>query len=224
MVVPHDSVAGLHPDVKNPSLKFIKNCEYRLFQRPDDAILRGYDKKTESDFSQGGLFFSNYEPIARAKAEKMVKDAIRFEQFTSPLRKMLTAFVEAGKPEYVVSSHQPRIVDGKATKNPRYLQNRPDLEDPRSVYLAGLGSRFYRRLPLDAAVPMPVNSTRPWRSRWTWWPPVAATTRRTRQRASARSRFTGQSTIRNCLNCSWISSPRSPAKARPPPARAAKAR
>ncbi len=158
MVVPHDSVAGLHPDVKNPSLKFIKNCEYRLFQRPDDAILRGYDKKTESDFSQGGLFFSNYEPIARAKAEKMVKDAIRFEQFTSPMRKMLGAFVEAGKPEYVVSSHQPRIVDGKPTKNPRYLQNRPDLEDPRSVYLANLGARFYRRLPLDAAVPMPVNS------------------------------------------------------------------
>ncbi len=58
-------MAGLHPDVKNPSLKFIKNCEYRLFQRPDDAIHRGYDKKTESDFSQGGLFFSNYEPITR---------------------------------------------------------------------------------------------------------------------------------------------------------------
>ena len=158
MVVPHDSVPGLHPDVKNPSLKFVKNCEYRLFQRPDDAIHRGYDKKTESDFSQGGLFFSNYEPIPRAEAEAMVKDAIRFEQFTSPMRKMLTTFVGAEKPDYVVSSHQPRIVDGKPTKNPRYLQNRPDLEDPRSVYLAGLGARFIRRLPLDAAVPMPVNS------------------------------------------------------------------
>jgi len=158
MVVPHASVEGLHPDVKNPSLKFVRNCEYRLFQRPDDAVIRGYDKKTESDFSQGGMFFSNYEPIHRHAAEAMTKDAIRFEQFTSPLRKMLTAFVEAGKPEYVVSSHQPRIVDGKPTKNPRYLQNRPDLEDPRSVYLAGLGSRLYRRLPLGAPVPMPVNS------------------------------------------------------------------
>ena len=158
MVVPHDAVPGLHPDVKNPSLKFVRNCEYRLFQRPDDAILRGYDKKTESDFSHGGLFFSNYEPITRHAAEAMVKDAIRFEQFTPPLREMLTAFVEAKKPDYVVSSHQPRIVDGKPTKNPRYLQNRPDLEDPRSVYLAGLGSRLFRRLPLDAAVPMPVNS------------------------------------------------------------------
>lgn len=158
MVVPHNAVAGLHPDVRNPSLKFVKNCEYRLFQRPDDAILRGYDKKTESDFSHGGSFFSNYEPIPRAAAEAMLKDAIRFEQFTPPLRHMLTAFVEAGVPDYVVSSHLPRIVDGKPTKNPRYLQNRPDLEDPRSVYLAGLGARLFRRLPLDAAVPMPVNS------------------------------------------------------------------
>jgi hypothetical protein len=158
MVVPHDSVAGLHPDVTNPSLKFIKNCEYRLFQRPDDAVIRGYDKKTESDFSQGGLFFSNYEPLPRETAVDMFKDAIRFEQFTPPMRGMLTAFIEADKPEYVISSHQPRIVDGKPTKNPRYLQNRPDLEDPRGVYLANLGARFYRRLPLDAPVPMPVNS------------------------------------------------------------------
>jgi hypothetical protein len=158
MVVPHDSVTGLHPDVKNASLKFIKNCEYRLFQRPDDAILRGYDKKTESDFSHGGLFFSNYEPITRDVAKSMVKDSIRFEQFTTPLRTMLTTFVAGDRPDYVVSSHQPRIVDGKPTKNPRYLQNRPDLEDPRSSYLAGLGARFMRRLPLSAPVPMPVNS------------------------------------------------------------------
>ncbi|MEX1115106.1 MAG: hypothetical protein WEB53_07645 [Akkermansiaceae bacterium] len=158
MVVPHSAVAGLHPDVTNPSVKFVTNCEYRLFQRPDDAIVRGYDKKTESDFSHGGLFFSNYEPITRADAGAMVKDAIRFEQFTTPMRKMLTDFVESPKPDYVVSSHLPRLVDGKPTKNPRYLQNRPDLEDPRSVYLALLGARLFRRLPLAAAVPKPVNS------------------------------------------------------------------
>ncbi len=158
MVVPHSAVAGLHPDVNNPSLKFIKNCEYRLFQRPDDAINRGYDKKTESDFSQGGSFFSNYEPIDRPTGRSMVKDSIRFEQFTAPLRKLIRSFVDAEKPDYFVSSHLPRIVDGKPTKNPRYLQNRPDLEDPRGVYLANLGARFIRRLPLDAAVPMPVNS------------------------------------------------------------------
>lgn len=158
MVLPRSAVPGLHPDVKNPSLKFVKNCEYRLFQRPDDAIIRGYDKKTESDFSRGGMFFSNYEPITRAEAAAMLKDAIRFEQFTPPLREMLTDFVNKGDHDFVVSPHLPRIVNGKPTKNPRYLQNRPDLEDPRSIYLAQLGSRLYRRLPLDAAVPMSVTS------------------------------------------------------------------
>ncbi len=158
MVVPRESVAGLHPDVKNPSVKFVRNCEYRLFQRPDDAIIRGYDKKTESDFSHGGVFFSNYEPIPRPEAEAIVNDAIRFERFTGPMRRMFRNFVEEGSADYVISSHLPRIVDGKPTKNPRYLQNRPDLEDPRGVYIATLGARFMRRLPLEAAVPMPVNS------------------------------------------------------------------
>ena len=58
----------------------------------------------------------------------------------------------------MISSHQPRLVDGKPTKNPRYLQNRPDLDDPRSLYLGMLGTRFFRRLPLEAPVPMPVNA------------------------------------------------------------------
>jgi len=158
LVVPLDAVRGLDPHVTNPSLKFIKNCEYRLFQRPDDAIIRGYDKKTESDFSKGGMFFSNYEPIHRDEAIEITNDAIRFEQFTPPIRKMFRDFVHHGRTSYVISAHQPRIVDGKPTKNPRYLQNRPDLEDPRSLYLSTLGTRLMRRLPLDAPVPMPVNA------------------------------------------------------------------
>jgi phosphoenolpyruvate carboxykinase (diphosphate) len=158
VVVPVERIGGLHPAIPNKSIKFIKNCEYRLFQRPDDAIVRGYDKKTESDFSKGGLFFSNYQPIPRSAARVMVGDAIRFEQFTPPMRRMLAEFVDAEKPEFVISSNQPRLVDGKPTKNPRYLQNRPDLEDPRALYLAKLGKRFFRRLPVDAPVPYHVNS------------------------------------------------------------------
>jgi hypothetical protein len=158
LVVPAKCIKGMHPDVTNPSLKFIRNCEYRLFQRPDDAIKRGYDKKAESDFSKKGVFFSNYEPIPRKEVEAMVRDSIRFEQFTPPLQQALTDFVAAGKPEYFISTHLPRLVDGKPTKNPRYLQNRPDLEDPRSVYLATLGKRLFRKLPMGAPVPMPVTS------------------------------------------------------------------
>jgi hypothetical protein len=157
-VIPADQIEGLHPDIVKPSVKFAKNCEYRLFQRPDDAIIRGYDKQAEIDFSRKGIFFSNYEPIPRADAEEMKKDAIRFEHFTQPMQDMFNAYLEADSPDFVISTHLPRIVDGKPTKNPRYLQNRPDLEDPRSLYIAEVGARFYRRLPNEAPVPMPVNS------------------------------------------------------------------
>lgn len=157
-IIPADQVEGLHPDIVKPSIKFAKNCEYRLFQRPDDAIVRGYDKQAELDFSHKGVFFSNYEPIPRAEAEEMKKDAIRFEHFTAPMQEMFNAYLDADSPDFVISTHLPRIVDGKPTKNPRYLQNRPDLEDPRSLYIAEMGSRFFRRLSHEAPVPMPVNS------------------------------------------------------------------
>ena len=45
------------------SLKFVKNCEYRLFQRPDEAIHPGLDKQTESDLAQSENFISNFEPL-----------------------------------------------------------------------------------------------------------------------------------------------------------------
>ena len=156
----------LHPDLDFPAYKFIENCEYRLFQRPDEAIHRGYDAKTESDFAKSGNFFSNYEPLTREQGREMVTDAIRFEQFTKPMRRTLRQFAKAkddASPGYVISSAQPRIVDGKPTKNPRYLQNRPDLEDPRAEYLAEVGSRFYRRVPLDKPVLNPVHAVLPGR-------------------------------------------------------------
>lgn len=157
-VVPTDAISGLHPNVNKLSIKFIKNCEYRLFQRPDDAIIRGYDRKTEEDFSRGGVFFSNYEPLDRSTVDSLVNDTIGFEEFTEAMQDRLQSFHEASAPSYVISSDQPRLINGKPTKNPRYLQNRPDLEDPRGVYLANLGSRLFRRIPLTEHVPMPVNS------------------------------------------------------------------
>ncbi|MFR6031727.1 MAG: hypothetical protein ACLUKN_00235 [Bacilli bacterium] len=51
-------------------MKFTENCEYRLFQRPDEAIVRGYDKRAESDMSKKGIFISNYEPLTRAQVKK----------------------------------------------------------------------------------------------------------------------------------------------------------
>lgn len=165
MVVPGSWVAGLNPDyASHPSIKFIRNCEYRFFQRPDDAIVRGYDKQTERDLAHGGNFLSNYEPLDRATVRDMVEDAIRFEQYTPPLRSSLAEFAGAeDRPEYVVAPSHPRIVDGKPSKNPRYLQARADVADEVPRYLAETALRLYRRIPADKPVPTPVNAILPGR-------------------------------------------------------------
>jgi hypothetical protein len=58
----------------------------------------------------------------------------------------------------VVSSAHPRLVDGKPSKNPRYLQKRPDLENPRETYLAEIAARLEREIPEDKRVHFPVNA------------------------------------------------------------------
>ena len=94
---------------------------------PDDAIHRGYDKQAEQDFVQPDNFFSNYEPLTPADARDMVEDALGFNQFTEPMQKFVREVAETGAPDYFVCTANPRLVDGKPTKNPRYLQKRPDL-------------------------------------------------------------------------------------------------
>ncbi len=69
---------------------------------------------------------SNFEPLSTEKAREIVDDAIEFDKFSGPIQKLLVT--AAKQPEgYVVSTADPRIVDGQRTKNPRYLQDRPDL-------------------------------------------------------------------------------------------------
>ncbi len=158
VVLPAARLTGLHPHLKEPAYKFTANCEYRLFQRPDDAIVRGYDRGAEADFARRGTFFSNYEPLPRAVAEEMIEDAIRFGQFTSPMQDLVQRVAAAEGPEFFVCTANPRIVDGKPTKNPRYLQNRPDLDHPRAEYLAETGARLFRRLAPGQPVLNPVHA------------------------------------------------------------------
>jgi hypothetical protein len=86
---------------------FVANCEYRLFQRPDDAIHRGYDKMTDYDFSQDGNFFSNYAPLKPARAVQMVEKAIRFGQFTEPMQTMVRDVADGRKGTCFVCSDSP---------------------------------------------------------------------------------------------------------------------
>lgn len=163
VVVPVDQLSGLDPEYGNTSVKIVTNCESMLFQRPDDAILRGYDKQAEDDLSSPDTFLSNYEPLSRKEAEALIEDAIHFDLYTAPVKKLIRDFLAEGKPDYFVSSAHPRVVDGKPSKNPRYLQRRPDLVNPRQKYLAETGVRFARKIPLDKPVFMPVNAVLPGR-------------------------------------------------------------
>jgi phosphoenolpyruvate carboxykinase (diphosphate) len=149
--------------VTDRSLKVVQNCEYRLFQRPDDAIHRGYDKTTENDFARGDTFFSNYEPLTPMAAKEFVEDAIGFVQFTPPMQQVIAEVAETGQPAFFVSCAHPRLVNGKPTKNPRYLQVRPDLKDPQAVYLAEIGERLHRQVPLHEPMVTPVTAVLPGR-------------------------------------------------------------
>ena len=102
------------------SYKLVENCEYRLFQRPDDAVHRGLDKQTEWDLSRSGNFISNFEPIPTQKVREIVDDAIEFDKFSGPMESLLSAAASRDD-GFVVSTADPRIVNGQPTKNPRYL-------------------------------------------------------------------------------------------------------
>jgi len=159
-VVPRAPIATLLDDqtAALPSVKFVHNCEYRLFQRPDDAVIRGYDKQTELDFAHGENFFSNYQPLTLNEARTILEDSIGYFEYTRPMQNLIAGYLEAGTPAYFVSNACPRLVDGKPSKNPRYLQARPDLLDPRNRYLAETGIRLARGLRQDQPILTPVNA------------------------------------------------------------------
>ena len=147
-----------------PSWKFVENCEARLFQRPDDAIHRGYDKLTEKEMAQPGNFISNFQPLTLDDAQEIADEAVGFSKYTAPMKNLIQAAANGDPgPAYFVSSAHPRIVDGKPSKNPRYLQLRPDIVDSRSVHLAKMATRLHRRLAADAPVLTPVTAFVPGR-------------------------------------------------------------
>ncbi len=163
VVVPARDLKHLNPEYDQPSVKIVANCEYRLFQRPDDAIHRGFDKQTEADIAGKDVFLSNFEPLTLEDARDMVEDATGIDQFSEPMHDFIWSIVNENKQGYFVSSAHPRVVDGKPSKNPRYLQDRPDLVNPRSAYLAEMGARISRKVPVSEPVYFPVNAVLPGR-------------------------------------------------------------
>ncbi|HTG45941.1 MAG TPA: hypothetical protein VK633_15585, partial [Verrucomicrobiae bacterium] len=155
----------LDADYKAASMKFVHNCEFRLFQRPDEAIHPGYDKQTEADFTRPGNFFSNYEPLTPKDAVELLEDSIGYDKFTPPMQELIRAAANPRPSDaaYFVCSAHPRVIEGKPSKNPRYLQVRPDLLKPRDVYLAEVSTRLRRRVPTGEPLHTPVNAVMPGR-------------------------------------------------------------
>jgi len=164
IIVPVNQLENLPDWASNHlSLKFAKNCEARFFQRPDDAIIRGYDKQTEKDLARHDNFLSNFEPLTRADASRIIENTIHFSEYTEPMRKFIEESEKDPDFEYFVASNCFRLVNGLPSKNPRYLQLDPGLADPMARYLAELGPRFYRRIPADKPLPQPIGAVLPGR-------------------------------------------------------------
>lgn len=160
VVLPASALPNHNPEyAMHPSVKIAKNCEHRLFQRPDEAIHRGYDKQAERDIATMGAFISNFAPLTQDDAKGMQEDVVNYEAYTEPMRELIDS--SANTEGYFVSSAHPRIVEGKPTKNPRYLQNRPDIEDPFKRYAMEMSLRLHRHQKEEAPVFMPVNAVLP---------------------------------------------------------------
>jgi hypothetical protein len=157
-VIPVHYVQGLNSAYTNSCIKVVHNCESRLFQRPDDAVNRGMDQQTEADLSTRDNFISNFEPLSREYARELVADAIHFEEFSAPMQQLIRAAAQVDGAHYFVSSAHPRLVDGRPSPNVRYLQQRPDLADPRQRYVAETATRLARGLSAGQPVYFPVNA------------------------------------------------------------------
>lgn len=158
VVVPPSCLEGCESGrYADNSVKLVKNCEYRLFQRPDDAVIPGFDHQAESDIARPDCFLANYEPLKDESLADVVEDVLTFDNYTHPMKNLLRDAYEDGK-GFVVSSAHPRRINGKPSKNPRYLQNRQDLVDPVRKYIADMGARFHRKLPLDKELCHPVDA------------------------------------------------------------------
>ncbi len=141
------------------SRKFLTNCEQLLFQRPDDAIHRGYDKQAEADIASAGTFLSNFQPLTHDDARELMDDAIAFSQFSPPIQDLIRRTIAGGDslPEYFVSSAHPRLVNGEHSRNPRYLQVRPDVSDPEATAIADLATHLFRKQSMSQASPHSVD-------------------------------------------------------------------
>ena len=163
VTVSASKLRNLNPIFDNKSVKIVGNCERYLFQRPDEAVVRGYDKEAESDMCKKGTFLTNYEPLTHADAQNLYDHAIDFDKYTQPVKDLVEEFIANENEEFFVVPSHTRLVGGVPTKNPRYLQYNRNIEENIDTYLAEVGVRLHRKVkPADDVVDV-VNAVMPGR-------------------------------------------------------------
>jgi len=163
ITLPRHRLKNLNPEFTNPSMKIVTNCEYHLFQRPDEAIHRGYDREAEADIASNNTFLTNYEPLTKKDAIELREDVINFTKYTKPVKDLINSVVKSDKDGYFVAPTHTRIVNGTPTNNPRYLQKNIFKYETQATYLADIGIRLHRKIPKDEPVYHPVNAVLPGR-------------------------------------------------------------
>ena len=152
---------GVSDYYNGKSVKIINNCEFRLFQRPDEAIHRGYDIEAERDLAGNNNFISNYEPLSKEDAKEFIENSISFEEYTDPIKKIIEAGAEAEDGSWFIAPSHPRVLSSGISTNPRYLQTRPDLTDPELYYRGEIGVRLHKKIPLSEPCYSPVDAVLP---------------------------------------------------------------
>ncbi len=163
ITLPVSHFKTLNKEYPNQSIKLVTNCESYFFQRPDEAVIRGYDKEAEFDIVQGNTFLTNYEPLTRQNAIDLYDDAISFEEYTNPVKELIKKVAESERDGYFVTPSHTRMVDGKPTANPRYLEKNKFKEETFESYVADTGVRLHRNMKADEPVFYPVNAVLPGR-------------------------------------------------------------
>ena len=164
ITLPSNQIKNLNSEYTNKSVKITSNCEAHLFQRPDEAIVRGYDKGAEADIVSDNTFLTNYELMRKSDAIALLEDVINFDKYTQPVKDLIKSVVDSENEEefFVVPSHT-RIVAGEPTKNPRYLERNVFVEENETSYLAEIGVRLSRKIDSEDQVVNVVNAVLPGR-------------------------------------------------------------
>lgn len=165
ITLPKELLKNLNPEYTNQSVKVITNCEAHLFQRPDEAIVRGYDKGAELDIISDDRFLTNYEMLTKKDAIEIYEDTINFDKYTQPVKDFILEIINSDKEniQFVLPSHPRIIEDGLPTKNPRYLEPNKFYEETEGSYISDIGVRLRRKIKPEDPVIHVVNAVLPGR-------------------------------------------------------------